>query len=81
LAAAGVEVEVEAVVVGLLLNDSLNFCHALLKPFFSFFWVVVESMTTNKPYAADYIRICIEVDDRDRKPTSRAERWATRSVE
>jgi hypothetical protein len=43
------EVEVEAVVGGLLLNESLNFLQALLKPFFSFFWVVEESMAKNDP--------------------------------
>jgi hypothetical protein len=45
-----VVVEVEAVVVGLLLNESLNFFHALLKPFLSFFCVVEASMSEESPF-------------------------------
>lgn len=40
---AGVEVDADAV-TGLLLNDSLNFFHALLKPFFSFLGASASAM-------------------------------------
>lgn len=44
---AGVDVDADAV-TGLLLNDSLNFFHALLKPFFSFLGVSASAMVVRE---------------------------------